>query len=236
MNISILKKRPSLTEKVAFMIRPLAPLSMVSEMPGSYYKSLRYPNKKMLCGLIENIIGWHFNAADRKAILKMKKRNNLDDSNYAMGSTYIPLLMDYFDISGKAEILQMKSMCFYKDLWNRGYRRKDSYKHINGCRNIDKDILAEYHMLFQKIDAADGLSSKDKSNMKQSWFNNNLGKIPFYYTTPSQREYIGLDGIYCFHFIMDPMLYQMLSTSLKENNLGYLGNSEGWVDLNLNKE
>ena len=67
-NIELLKKIPTLNAHAMVSIRPLAPLSMVSDMPGSYYKTLKKPDKKMLCGLFENILGWHIDSADRKQL------------------------------------------------------------------------------------------------------------------------------------------------------------------------
>jgi CRISPR-associated protein Cas5 len=46
-DITILKEPPKITEKVILEIEPLAPLSMVSDLPGSFYKALKSPNKKM---------------------------------------------------------------------------------------------------------------------------------------------------------------------------------------------
>ncbi len=70
LDLSILEKIPEHNLKVILEIEPLAPLSMVSELPGSYYKTLKCPDKKMLCGLFENILGWHIDSSDRKAIIK----------------------------------------------------------------------------------------------------------------------------------------------------------------------
>lgn len=52
-DLSILKKLPELKMQAILSIRPLAPLSMVSELPGSFYKTMKYPSKNMLCGLFE---------------------------------------------------------------------------------------------------------------------------------------------------------------------------------------
>ena len=40
-DLSILKKLPELKTQAVLSIRPLAPLSMVSELPGSFYKTLK---------------------------------------------------------------------------------------------------------------------------------------------------------------------------------------------------
>lgn len=54
LDLSVLSELPKLTEKVTLGIQPLAPLSMVSEMPGSYYKSMRFPIR----GIKRNVTKW----------------------------------------------------------------------------------------------------------------------------------------------------------------------------------
>ena len=58
-DLAVLQKIPHKIVKTKLVVEPLAPLSMVSEMPGSFYKTLNVPSKKMICGLIENVLGWH---------------------------------------------------------------------------------------------------------------------------------------------------------------------------------
>ena len=141
-DLSILKKLPELKTQAVLEIRPLAPLSMVSELPGSFYKTLKYPSKKMLCGLFENMLGWHFDNSLRleifKDMVKVRKKQKIDLKKEQLihGSTYLPLLMDYFDILGNISLIEFKSMFNYSDLWNRGYRRRESNIHLNGCRKI----------------------------------------------------------------------------------------------------
>lgn len=81
-DLSILKKLPELQTQAVLAIRPLAPLSMVSELPGSFYKTLKYPSKKMLCGLFENMLGWHFDNKLRleifKDMVKIRKKQKID--------------------------------------------------------------------------------------------------------------------------------------------------------------
>lgn len=228
MDISILKDKPSLTESITMVIRPLAPLSMVAEMPGSFYKTLKVPNKKMLCGAIENIIGWHFSYVDRKRIAseysKLRKKEHCEVTKVDSGSSYIPLLMDYFKISERIELKNVKNVCFYKDLWNRCYRRADSFMHVNGCRNIGFDVIKEFHKVSKK--------DVNKEN-KKHWFDNNIGSIPYFYTKPTDREYIFIDGYYIIPMLMDQRLLTMLKENIVNNNMGYLGNSEGWINIKI---
>jgi CRISPR-associated protein Cas5 len=142
--------------------------------------------------------------------------------------------MDYFNVEGEIEIKELKSIFFYKDLWNKGYRRTDVYKHINGCRNADINIIAEYYDAFKSIDMMK-ITSNDKNKLKNDWFKDHIGSFPYYYTSPTSREFISLDGTYQIHLHMDRMLYEQLNNSQYNNNVGYLGTNEGWVDVNLRK-
>lgn len=233
-DLSILKKLPELKTQAVLSIRPLAPLSMVSELPGSFYKTMKYPSKKMLCGLFENMLGWHFDNKLRlkifKDMVKARKKQKIDlkKEQFMQGSTYLPLLIDYFDISGNISLKKFKSMFNFSDLWNKGYRRSDSNKHMNGCRNIDVSLVAERYNLFSKWN---DLPSKESEPMKDEWFKNNIGKIPCFYTSPTPREYIYLDAIMEIPITMDRMLAEQLLPIIKISNNCYLGNSEGWVNV-----
>lgn len=239
-DISLLKRVPSLTEQVLMEIRPLAPLSMVSDMPGSYYKTLRKPNKKMICGLIENVLGWHIDFADRKKLYKdlkqlRKKTKNPFIDKYN-GSSYLPLLMDYFDFAEEVKIDKLKSVCFYDDLWSKCFRRADAHKpHIGGCRNIDYSLIAEKYRVFDEIEKRNPDSKAIQEKEKDVWFKNHIGQFPFYYSTPTTREFVNLDGIFRIKLSVDKQLLDMLSVGLQKNNIGYLGSSEGWVDIKIEK-
>lgn len=237
-DISLLKRVPSLTERALMEIRPLAPLSMVSDMPGSYYKTLRKPDKKMLCGLIENVLGWHIDLADRKKLYKdlkqLRKKAKSPFLDKYNGSSYLPLLMDYFDFAEEVKIDNLKSVCFYDDMWSRCFRRSDTYKHIGGCRNIDYSIIAERYRVFDEIENSNS-DSKVKDKERDEWFKRHIGQFPFYYTTPTTREFVNLDGIFKIKLSLDKQLLEMLSVGLQNNNIGYLGSSEGWVDIKIEK-
>lgn len=237
-DLSILKKLPELKTQAVLSIRPLAPLSMVSELPGSFYKTMKYPSKKMLCGLFENMLGWHFDNKLRLEIFKdmvkvrKKQKIKLKKEQFIQGSTYLPLLMEYFDISGNISLKEFKSMFNYSDLWNRGYRRPESNIHLNGCRNIDVSLVAERYNLFTKWN--DLTSKKESNSKKDEWVKNNIGKIPCFYTSPTPREYIYLDAVMEIPITMDIMLAEKLLTKNRISNICYLGNSEGWVNVEIN--
>ena len=235
-DLSILKKLPELQKQAVLTIRPLAPLSMVSELPGSFYKTMKYPSKKMLCGLFENMLGWHFDNKLRLQIFKdmvkdlKKQKINLKKEQFIHGSTYLPLLIDYFDISRNISLKEFKSMFNFSDLWNKGYRRSDSNKHMNGCRNIDVSLVAERYNLFTNWK---DLPSKESESKKDEWFKNNIGKIPCFYTSPTPREYICLDAVMEIPLVLDVNFAELLLAEAKISNICYLGNSEGWVNIKI---
>jgi CRISPR-associated protein Cas5 len=237
-DLTLLKEIPQLTIQAELRIEPLAPLSMVSEMPGSFYKTLKQPSQKMVCGLIENVLGWQFDWKDRKLILddlkKMRKKQKKELPNYVSGSTYIPLLMDYMKIEGSTEI-ELSEICFFDDYWSRCYRRSDSHKHINGCRYMDASIINPMHERFNIIDNNELFKVNEKTSEKDAWFKKNISSFPMYYSIPTIREYIDFKGFYIIHILMDEKLYNMLNIEIENSNIGYLGNSEGWINLELTK-
>lgn len=58
----------------------------------------------------------------------------------------------------------------------------------------------------------------------------------YIYTSPTPREYIYLDAIMEIPITMDRMLAEQLLPIIKISNNCYLGNSEGWVNVEFKKE
>lgn len=221
-NISILKEVPNLTESMKLKIEPLAPLSMVNDLPGSFYKSLTHPTKKMLCGLFENLLGWHIDIADRieihKDLKKIRKNQKLDYIKIQEGSTYIPLLWEYFEI----ESVDLPDSFSYNDLWKKAYRRADEHVHPKGTPNLD------YSLVPKTI----GLSDKELKTI----FRANLSKFPRYYTSPTNREFVVLSDVILIDVLCDAIFSSSLKQMVSDNNIGYLGTSEGWIHLEVNDE
>ncbi|MEG2069900.1 MAG: type I-PGING CRISPR-associated protein Cas5p [Bacteroidales bacterium] len=233
-NLSLLKNIPQPNVQVELRIEPLAPLSMVNELSGSFYKTLKFPDKKMICGLLENVLGWHIDWSDRKKIVKdieksrKRKKNKIEFGDQIKGSTYVPLLIDYFEVTDAIKI-EFTEVCFFDDLWSRSYRRADAVVHAKGTDNIDYKLIPQKWML--RRDEKD--QQKLDSKAFEEFFKENIGKFPMYYSTPTIREYIHLNGSYIIPLLMDVELFSILNKKLKTNNIGYLGNSEGWVNLKL---
>lgn len=237
LDLSILEKVPQPNLKVILEIEPLAPLSMVSELPGSYYKTLKSPDKKMVCGLFENILGWHISLAHRKTILKelsilrkkqAKKNPKLEFVDKTRGSTYSPLLMDYFDIELP---LIPPQLSHYDDLWSRAFRRTDSYRHTFGTRYINTAFIERWKQIKDRVDNDIKRKSIEKESLKDRLFKRYMGNFPMYYSTPTKREFIHYGGNFQLKLSIDPFLFEQLETHLQNQNIGYLGSSEGWVNI-----
>lgn len=238
-DIPILKEEPLKDVKAKLIIEPLAPLSMVSELPGSYYKSQMYPTKKMICGLFENILGWHFDLETRTKILKdlqktrKKQKMAVDYKSFIQGSTYIPLLYEFFEVNRPPQIDSFVSSCTYDDYWSRLYRRADSHLHINGIRFMDASTIHSLTEAFNKIDSDNNVGTNVKNQQKTKWFQENIGKFAQYYSSPTKREYLHLEGVFCYDMKVNSRLFKILYKACAENNIGYLGNNEGWVSVKL---
>ncbi len=232
-NLIILQKVPELDARAKLIIEPLAPLSMVSDLPGSFYKSLRSPNKKMLCGLFENLLGWHIDIADRisiqKDLIKLRKKQKLTYSKPQYGSTYIPLLYEYFD----TEIVTIPSAIHYNDLWSKAYRRSDTIKHLGGTRYMDGNFIKPWSKLISEIESNEEISAKEKTNHLDKSFKEHIGKFATYYSSPTPREYIVIKEPLEINIKVDKTLLEEIKESTLINNAMYLGNSEGWINLKI---
>jgi|GEM_PF-324679 len=225
------------------IILPLAPISMVNDIPGSYYKSEKVPTKFHLCGLFENLMGWHFGIKDRIAIWKdvqshQKKKFKIELEKYTSNSGFQPLIFHLFE-QGVCLHPQMKS---FDDLWKKAFRRSDAIVHPNGTPNLDHSLIKVKRSLLRK----DKKPQQPNDNEMETLFKENLGKFPLYYSTLATREYIypSNTGLrtnnfdftsYNIKISLEENLYNQINTSLIENSTGYLGTSDGWVEVKLIK-
>lgn len=255
MDVSIVTRKPELTEKIKLIIQPLAPLSMVSEIPGTYYKAQNTPDKHKVCGLFENILGWHFSMNDRtkinKELRKKDKARNENESN----SSYKPLLFDFFDIT----LSYTGTTIQYNDLWKKSFRRSDADVHPKGTPNLDYKVLRKKSWIKEKESEQEKLKGEIKELKKDEelnkdkiesikerllpsstspllcFFKDNINAYPTFYTSPTLREYISFEGEIQLGLNIDKDLLMQLENVLKDCSTGYLGNSEGWVELEIEK-
>ena len=228
LDISILNKIPELDKEIILEIEPLAPLSMVSELPGSYYKTLKSPSKKMVCGLFENILEWHIDIADRKEIIKdvinVRKKQKLEFPETS-GSTYAPLLMEYFEII----LVVLPILSHYDDYWSKAYRRADAVVHPKGTFNLSYEIIE----LKRELTRNEKKPNQVDDKALEEFFKRNKDRYPLYYSSPTGRECVFTNGKYKFKIKMDSLLFKMLEQQLENVNNASLGNSEGWVNVKI---
>jgi len=231
MDLSILFERPEKDKQALLTIEPLAPLSIVSTLPGSYYKSLDIPTKANLCGLFENVLGWHIGSKDRSKIFKKVKQvykksfkiNEFNVETSAVG--YTSLLGHLFEVELPfCPVIITR----YDDLWTQQLKHDDA-RHLKGTANLS------YHLIKEKRKLLTDDKGKISDKTYTDFLKENNSNFPMYYTSPTTREFIVLEGNYQIKLSMSSYLFEALEQSLKESNLAYLGTNEGWVDVLINE-
>lgn len=235
---SILKNDPTERVLAKIIITPLAPLSMVHSLPGSYYKTEIVPTKQMLCGLFENILGWHFCLEDRRKLIKVVKKYlkaeyHTEIKRTESESGYLPLIDHLFDVMPPVVIPPF--VC-YEDLWTQHLIGGDK-RHVDGAINNDWKLESKLNKL--KIAGIKAKREKDNDTSKivekelNATFTDDRGAFPEYYRSVPKREFITTMGNYWIKLLIQRSLFDNLIKILPEANLGYLGTSEGWVHVEL---
>ncbi len=231
-DIQVLFEKPEPLQKASLFIEPLAPLSLVTSMPGAYYRSQREPSEFMIYGMLENLLGWHFTDAERNPIIrslksyyKKKYKLELDFAKTPVG--YKPLLQHHL----KIEQLLLKPIYYgsYEDYWTQHLRDEDE-RHAKGTRNYD-------YTLEESVNNIYGLSKEQRDGQWRILFNKNRsGKFPIYYQSPTRREFINIKGDYGYIVILNKSLLDIiLKASDSLQTPLYLGTNEGWINLKIEK-
>lgn len=183
----------------------------------------------MLCGLFENLLGWHFSINDRAAIqkelTKVRKKQKVEYNKPQQGSTYVPLLMEFFDI----ELTTIPEHFMYNDLWSKAYRRADADVHPKGSQNISYELIPIKRNKNRNTTKPKQIASDELLKM----FLENTGSFPWFYSTPTSREYICVKSHMMVQINIDKELLKIIENAITANNFGYLGNNEGWVNLKI---
>lgn len=227
-DLSFLFEEPTLDNKALLIIQPLAPLSMVNSMPGSYYKTEHAPTKFMLCGLFENVLGFHFSDEGRRTIRKDVKKHftkklkaTFPEDESPVG--YLPIVHHLFEI--RLPIVQPQPI-LYEDLWTQHLIGSDE-RHLKGVTNYDWSMEHDIVKMNQIEDSGKKKKARDK------FFAENRDRFPLFYRSPQRREFLIADTPFEIRLDMTDNLFRRLRTALSVNDNGYLGTSEGWVTLSL---
>lgn len=231
LELNFLLEKTELSERGKIVIDALAPLSMVSSLPGKYYRSQREPTSQMLYGLIENAFGWHISDKDRKELeKKLKKKFGTDLEKSGVG--FVSVLQ--FHLRFTASVIP--PMLHYDDLWAQ-HLKGGSF--LGGSRNYDSQAIKIMNAERAKSIAIDdkGASSKDSDKLHNfrdgDKIHVNVVKpyFPQYYVSPTPREYVIPQGEYIFVAETSEFLAGLIKDAL-ENPAAplYLGSNDGWVE------
>ena len=202
-------------------IKPLAPLSMVSSIPGSFYRSNQEPTLIMLYGMLENILGWHYSPEIRKTLKKVYIKNlktrNLGYVVTISESGYEPVIQQYVRIK---KLFFKPAVSAYTDLWTQHLKHNDK-RHFDGVRNYDWRLTREINIVDKDVEKADLLKK----------YNDNF---PNYYQSPKRREYIKVTGEYIYEIEIQLLFIDILLEKIENPySAPYLGTSEGWVEIKI---
>lgn len=263
-NIDVLFEKPEPATKGSLFIEPLAPLSLVTSMPGAYYRSQREPSEFMIYGMLENLLGWHFTDAERNPIIKALKKHykkayktdkelaNIDFDKSGVG--FKSLLQHHLKIE---KLLLKPHIESFEDYWTQHLKHND-IRHLDGSRNYDSSIEFDVDNLSRIRQEYKSLKSsakkiKDKmmkednklvqvklkeeiSEEEKIIMKNNYQQMPNYYSSPKVREYIIVKGSFGYCISGNNSILDILTNAV--NNLEtplYLGTNEGWVDIKIEK-
>lgn len=230
-----------LTKNFEIRIHPLGPLSMISGQPMDFIKSDVIPTTKMLYGMIENLIGFHFNIEQRKIIIQQLKRfygNDVFNLLFVQTNNdkkFFPLIQHILrfslknnpqDIIDSAEFFNDYSSIMNERLVN-GLELKT---HFNGSRIYDKENLANYKSNKEFLSSNPGKKlSKSESDRIQKIKN----KLTRFYTKPINRQYVILKEDIILTCCCTDELYNLIKESNNINKSLFLGHSESLVEIEV---
>lgn len=227
MNLFVLTDKAELTAKAMLYIEPLAPLSLVTSMPGAYYRSQREPSDFMIYGMLENLLGWHFTNDIRNKIIKElikyhKKNYQLPLTFYKTEVGYVPLIQNHI------KIVQYKlkpHIEAYDDYWTQHLIDVDN-RHLKGVRQYDFSLNKE----IARIKLIDNDKQQNAELDKIMKYKNGL--VPTYYQSPTKREFLHIEGKFGFILQLTDNILKLLTIASELKKVPvYLGTNEGWVNI-----
>ena len=181
LDLSFYLEPPELTVSGLLEITPLAPLSMVSAQPGTYFRTELTPPVQMVYGLIENALGWHLPDKTRKEALKglakrakklHGKKDSFKGSDWLSGkpataakSKYFSLLQYHLKLS-EAEVPD--DLMTYDDLWSMHLRDR-GMNYIGGSRIYDhrlENLITKLRSSAAEFKAMDSKDAKARAAEK----------------------------------------------------------------------
>ncbi len=253
-DLSFYLEPPELSARGRLTIIPLAPISMVSQQPGSYFRSELSPTQEMLFGLIENAAGWHFHDDHRREIIKgmakvAKKQHGKDakwkehpwlkGSLETSGSGYASLLQFHLVATKQDED---SSPLAWDDLWSM-LNKNDSISFVGGSRNYDfrleKLITASRKdnptVTFGDRTGFEHFSLDELRQLVEGQIHvKSLSpSFPQFYSSPRKRGYVEPKKPWVYEVSCTQKIAEIISESLNQPAAPlYLGTNDGWVHAN----
>jgi CRISPR-associated protein Cas5 len=215
LNLDFLLEPPDFSVRGKLTIEALAPLSMVSSMPGKYYRCQPEPTDEMLFGMIENAFGIHLTGKTDKArdkfIKRISQRHHLEIQTSDVG--FSSVLQFHIRVANRI----VPDSIHYDDYWSRHAKHTDK-RHIDGSRSYDYRVIPTLNRIKSKE-----IELNDKEI---------IGYFPQYYITPTPRSYVVPQGSYKFVLETSARISKLLAESLENPHSPiYLGSNDGWIEV-----
>jgi CRISPR-associated protein Cas5 len=236
-DLKILLQPPNFSTRAMLTIEALAPLSMVTSMPGKYYRSQPEPSPQMIYGLLENAFGWHVTDKTSekqraKLISHMEKKYKKQAQETGIG--FASLLQFHVVI----ESISVPPLMHYDDLWSQHLRGS---KFTTGSRNYDYKAIPLLNAVKDEtrdIKVEEKTASSRDPQMLTAFSNGARihpdvlrPHFPQYYVNPKPREYVEPRGAYKCVVATSPQLTEIIAAALDNPAAPlYLGSNDGWVD------
>lgn len=223
--------KPDFSTSAILTIEAMAPLSMVSSLPGSYFRSQPYPTEMMMLGLFENALGLHL-VDELREELRKKHKFQWRRSR----SRFQSILQNHIRFSG-SRILP--AVMHYDDLWAQHLRNA---AFISGSRTYDWRVIPALNADRQKdISIAERAGySKESKKVTEFEEGDEIHINPFreffpqYYPSPTPREYVVWDGPFKVRFETgDALLSALMNACCEPVGPLFLGSNDGWVDASI---
>lgn len=248
LDLSFLLQPPDLSVRAVLTVDALAPLSMVTSMPGKYYRSQPEPTDEMLYGLLENALGWHItgktDVVRDRLVKELARRHKVEERK--SGVDFKSLLQFHIHLTTRV----LPPLLHYDDLWSQHLRSMGA-SFVGGSRNYDYRAIPIMNMHSQKAlppnskkekrkiefnDRAEANKDLNKISTFQEWDTVHLNVIrtyfPQYYSSPTPREYVIPQGVYRYCLETSKEVSRYLAEALENPTAPlYLGSSDGWVEV-----
>lgn len=245
-DLSFLLEPPEFSVRGKLTIDALAPLSMVSSMPGKYYRCQPEPTDEMLFGMLENALGLHLTSKadkDREKLIKklaINQKTEIQTSDVGFSS----FLQFHIRVSTRC----VPDLIHYDDYWSQ-HQRGASF--VGGSREYDYRAIPIMNLHSQKgippnatkekkriefSDTADAIKDREKINTFEEWEKIHINVIrpyfPQYYVSPTPRGYIVPQGSYKYVLETSAKISKLLMEILENPTSPiYLGSNDGWIDV-----